>query len=114
MSNDFFELLNSILYNEQFAFGLECPLGSLPFGFCLLPSGALWAVCLFVFAFCLLFYAMGYSPSGNSKGGASKAKRMTRIPTKVRTSLFLLKCKDKRYDLRNPLGCAFNGSAGGA
>ena len=44
ITNDFFDLLNTILYNEYFAF-------------CLLPFG-----------FCLLFYAMGLGGEGRILG----------------------------------------------
>ena len=65
MINDFFDLLNTILYNEYFVFRLESPLGSLPF-----VLSALWAVWFLPF---ILWYApnpplLTHRPSGHALG----------------------------------------------
>ena len=63
MSNDSVCLLNSILYNDYFAFRLGCPLGSLPFAFWFSP-----------FAFYFMLCPQPPSPNNpNNRRGGSQA-----------------------------------------
>ena len=73
MSNDFFDLLNTILYNEYFAFCL------LSFGFRLL-----------VFAFCLLFYAMPPAPPPILGEGRRRARKVPKAIVRLLLSPLVL------------------------